>query len=157
MNTMVIIATLVGVVEAYMLMFCGFRLVGFSPSHRRLLVAAVAVALFVRASRQVLYTVFNAPFGTHIVVALVSFFLVAYLWFKIPAVLAAIAVVIGDMLLSLGTMLVSLLLPDVVPSDPGTILMLIAVEQAPLILATLVISRTRLSIVPRRVTQNLKG
>ena len=157
MNTMVIVATLVGVAEAYMLMFCGYRLVGFSPSPRRLLAAAFTVALFVRLCRQVLYTVLNAPFGTHIVISIASFFLVALFWFRLPAVLAAIAVVIGDMILSLGTMLVSLLLPNVEPSDVGSILTLITIEQAPLILATLVIWKTRFSIVPKRVSQNLKG
>jgi len=157
MSTVVVFATLVGVGEAYMLMFCGFRLVGFSPSPRRLFASAVTVALFVRLCRQVLYTVLNAPFGIHIVISLVSFFLVAHFWFKMPSILAAIAVVIGDMILSIGTMLVSVFMSGAEPSDFVSILKLIALEQAPLVIASLIIWRTKLSIVPRRVSESLKG
>ncbi len=157
MSGMVAFATLVGVGEAFMLMFCGFRLVGFSPPPRKLFAAAVTVALFVRLCRQVLYTALNAPFGIHIVISLVSFFLVARFWFKMPSILAAIAVVIGDMILSVGTMLVSIFMPGAEPSDFASIFQLIALEQAPLLIASLIIWRTKISIVPRRVSENLKG
>lgn len=156
MNHMVIIATLVGVAEAYMMMFCGFRLVGFRPPHRRLLATAFAFAVFVRLARQVLYTVLGAPFGVHMVIAMVTFFVIGYVWFRLPLVLAAIAVVIGDMLLSLGTILVSLLLRDVDPSQPPVLLMLIATEQAPLMLATFAVWKTGISVVPERLTSGMR-
>ena len=154
-NTLVVIATLVGVAEAYMFMFSGFRLVGFVVKPRRLLVAAFALALFVRLSRQVMYTVFDFPFGSHIAVALASFFIIGHLWFRLPAILAAIAVVIGYMLLSLGTMLVMLLLPDIDPSSFGSIILLIAVEQCPLAVASFAIWKTNVAIVPKKVAQKL--
>ena len=157
MNTTLIIATLVGVLEVFMLMFCGFRLVGFSPPSKQLLVGATVTALFLRAVRQLLYTVLNAPFGTHMVLSLITIFLVAHFWFKLPAMLAAIGVVIGDMILSLGTMLVSIMLSDSAPTEPTAVFMLIALEEAPLIVATLIIWKTKFSIVPKRVSESLKG
>jgi hypothetical protein len=157
MNTILIVATLVGIVEAYMIMFCGFRLVGFSLTYRLLLVPALAVALLVRASRYLLYTVLKAPFGAHIVMSVVSLFLVSYLWFKLPALLAAIAVVLGYMLLALGTLMIFLLMPDSEPSEFTTILKLMILEETPLILATLAIWKTKFSIIPKRVAQHLIG
>lgn len=157
MNTILIIATLVGIVEAYMILFCGFRLVGFSPNNRRLFSASIVIALFVRASRYVLYSVFNAPFGFHIITSVAALFLLGFLWLKAPPLISAIAVAIGYMLLLLGTMLVFLLMPHVDPNNFTTLVKLIAIEEAPLVIATLVIWKTRASVVPTKVTRSLRG
>ena len=150
-----LVATLVGIVESSMFMFCGFRLVGFAPATKKLLLVAACHALAVRMLRQLFYTVWDIPFGAHIVAAIALFFIFSYWWFKLPAILAAMAVVIGYLLLSLGTMLVLLLLPNLEPTSFGSILSMILVEQSPLILATIIIWRNNVTIIPRSIGEKL--
>jgi hypothetical protein len=72
-------------------------------------------------------------------------------------VVAAIGVVIGDMILSLGTLFILLVQPKIPSNDLKAIIIMALIEEAPLILATLVVWKTGVTIVPKRVTQNLKG
>jgi hypothetical protein len=141
--------------EAYLLLYCGTKLVGYAVVHQKLLAAAVFYAILIRLARHMLYGVLGIAFGGHIVVGIVSLFLLCHLWLRVPALLSALAVALGHMLLSIGTVLVLVLLPNAEPVTFLDVLKMIAAEQAPLILASIVIWRTGVAIVSPKAVQHV--
>ncbi len=155
-GAVVYIATLVGIIESSMFMFCGFRLVGFVPTTKSLLAAGAVHAVLVRLSRHLFYSVWDVVFSAHILVALALFFTIGYWGFRLSAFVSLAATVLGFMILLVGTMGVLLFMPNVTPPLSTTqVLGFILLEQSPLLVATVIIARTGFSIVPRRVAERL--
>jgi hypothetical protein len=146
------IATFVGILEVSLMVLCGLRLLGVTPPTRLLLIVGVVHAVVNRGIRLLLYSVLSAPFGTHIGIALLLLFLLVWRVLRLRPYLAGLAVMLGFLILYIGSALVNLIMPA--PVEVASLRDLVRVmlmEQLPLALVALAVVKWNLRLVPKRV------
>ncbi|MEW6524294.1 MAG: hypothetical protein AB1445_12150 [Bacillota bacterium] len=145
-----LIATAVGAVEATMLIFCGLRLIDAVFDPQLVMLAGIVHALLIRGVRLILYNVLLAPSGAHILATLFLLYLVVRFIVGVDAIRSALGVCLGFLILSMGAGAVMICLPRVDTSKESVQVLLMFVEQLPLVAATIIIARWKLRLVSGR-------